>query len=62
MIFRRDRYSDWPNVRFGSLGTLGNIYVMSALPPKADPIGFNGAFPTRLAFVVCFRVGSHRFL
>ena len=31
-----------PNVRFGSLGTLGNICVMSALPPKADRIGFNG--------------------
>ncbi|MGA7254469.1 MAG: hypothetical protein WBX35_25005, partial [Pseudolabrys sp.] len=49
---KRD-WREW-RVRIGSLGTLGNICVMSALPPKADPIGFNGACPTRLAFVVCF--------
>ena len=37
------------NVRFGSLADM-------EAPPR------NVRFPTRLAFVACFRVGSHRFL
>ena len=46
--------------RFGSLADMNACRLDVRLRSKADVIGYNLA--TRPAFVVCFRVGSHRFL